>query len=49
MTSIFEKLGVGSRSEAAAVVLDPDERHRLGMVGLQMARSVAEQDGVLSP
>jgi DNA-binding NarL/FixJ family response regulator len=34
LTSVFAKLGVGSRSEAAALVLDPDENLGLGVVGL---------------
>jgi DNA-binding NarL/FixJ family response regulator len=36
--SIFGKLGVGSRSEAAALVLDPDENLGLGAVDLAPAR-----------
>jgi DNA-binding NarL/FixJ family response regulator len=49
MTSIFEKLGVGSRSEAAAVVLDPEQSHRLGMLGVQLVGSIPEKDGASSP
>lgn len=34
LTSIFGKLGVGSRSEAAALVLDPEEKLGLGILEL---------------
>jgi DNA-binding NarL/FixJ family response regulator len=34
LTSVFAKLGVGSRSEAVALVLDPDTKLGLGVLGL---------------
>jgi DNA-binding NarL/FixJ family response regulator len=34
LTSIFGKLGVGSRSEAVALVLDPEQKLGLGILGL---------------
>lgn len=37
LTSIFGKLGVGSRSEAAALVLDPEEKLGLGILDLAAA------------
>jgi DNA-binding NarL/FixJ family response regulator len=47
LTSIFGKLGVGSRSEAAALVLDPEQKLGLGMLGLPEAAALAEQNGGL--
>jgi DNA-binding NarL/FixJ family response regulator len=47
MTSIFGKLGVGSRSEAAALVLDPDQRLKLGLHAVPQASPVAGQNGGL--
>jgi DNA-binding NarL/FixJ family response regulator len=45
LTSIFGKLGVGSRSEAAALVLDPEQKLGLDMLGLPQAASTAERNG----
>jgi DNA-binding NarL/FixJ family response regulator len=41
LTSVFAKLGVGSRSEAAALVHDPEEKLGLSMLGIAPAGSVA--------
>lgn len=41
LTSVFGKLGVGSRSEAAALVLDPEEK--LGLAILDLAASPADR------
>jgi DNA-binding NarL/FixJ family response regulator len=41
LTSIFGKLGVGSRSDAVALVLDPDQKLGLGILGLTPAAGVA--------
>jgi DNA-binding NarL/FixJ family response regulator len=45
LTSIFGKLGVGSRSEAAALVLDPEQRLALGMPAPSHGAPMAEQNG----
>jgi DNA-binding NarL/FixJ family response regulator len=45
LTSIFGKLGVCSRSEAAALVLDPETKVGLGLLGLPMAASTNERNG----
>jgi DNA-binding NarL/FixJ family response regulator len=34
LTAVFGKLGVGSRAEAAALVLDPEQKLGLGILGL---------------
>jgi DNA-binding NarL/FixJ family response regulator len=47
LTSIFGKLGVGSRSEAAALVLDPEQKLGLGMLGLPQVASMADGNGGL--
>lgn len=41
LTSVFRKLGVGSRSDAAALALDPDQKLGLSIMGLSQAQSVA--------
>jgi DNA-binding NarL/FixJ family response regulator len=45
LTSIFGKLGVCSRSEAAALVLDPETKLGLGLLGLPLAPSTTERNG----
>jgi DNA-binding NarL/FixJ family response regulator len=45
LTSIFGKLGVGSRSEAAALVLDPDEKLGLGVLDLAAVSNTAGLNG----
>jgi DNA-binding NarL/FixJ family response regulator len=40
LTSIFGKLGVGSRSEAVAIVLDPEQKLGLGILGLSPAAPI---------
>lgn len=40
LTSIFGKLGVGSRSEAVALVLDPEQHLGLGILGLSQGAPV---------
>ena len=45
MTSIFGKLAVGSRSEAVALVLDPDQKLGLGILGLSPAATPSPEQG----
>jgi DNA-binding NarL/FixJ family response regulator len=40
LTSVFRKLGVSSRNDAAALVLDPDQKLGLGIPKLSSAESV---------
>jgi DNA-binding NarL/FixJ family response regulator len=42
LTSVFGKLGVGSRSEAAALVLDPEQNLGLSVVGIASTPSAAD-------
>lgn len=45
LTSIFGKLGVGSRSEAVALVLDPDQKLGFGILGLSPGASLHPTGG----
>lgn len=45
LTSVFGKLGVHSRSEAAEIVLDPDEKIGLGLRGLIPASAADTTSG----
>jgi DNA-binding NarL/FixJ family response regulator len=41
LTSIFSRLGVGSRSEAVALFLDAEQKFGLGILGLPLGASPA--------
>jgi DNA-binding NarL/FixJ family response regulator len=45
LTSVFGKLGVHSRSEAAEIVLDPDQKIRLGIQGLTPSTATETSSG----
>ena len=45
LTSVFAKLGVGSRSEATALALDPDEKLGLTIPGFPSLAGIAQTNG----